>query len=65
MIKEEKNQARINSTAQELIKKYSTSKTFEDRLGVQAEIDKEIKILLKVWISVDGVEKKDLNSKKK
>lgn len=36
--------------AKELFKKFYTKTSFENHLGVQAEIQKELKILLKTWI---------------
>jgi len=38
------------SKAIELYKKYSEKKSFENLLGLQAEIQKELKFLLKAWI---------------
>jgi|GEM_PF-4243186 len=45
-----KDLIKIGSTAQNLIKKYGEIRTFQDKLGVQAEINKEIEILLKTWL---------------
>jgi KAP family P-loop domain len=41
---------RTAEKASDLIKRYFSHKSFSDLLGVQAEIQKEMKILLKTWI---------------
>lgn len=50
IISTKNNLIKASSTAQELIKKFGTLETFQDKLGVQAEIDKEIETLLKFWL---------------
>jgi len=41
---------KLGSIAQLLMKRYGEAKTFQDKPGIQAEINKEIEILLKVWV---------------
>lgn len=45
------------TNARELLKKYSKGISFNQYLGVQAEIEKELVILLKTWIADDSNER--------
>jgi hypothetical protein len=63
-ISNQDNLIKAGSTAQKLMKKFGTLKTFQDKLGVQAEIDREIETLLKLWIlETDGKSNKKAKGK--
>lgn len=49
-----------STQAKELIKRYSTKQSFKESLGLQAEIQKEIVSLLKVWIPSKEVQRRKI-----
>lgn len=48
----------FNVSAKELISKYTLRNTYKSTLGLQAEIQKELTLLLKLWIKDESIGKK-------